>query len=224
MAPDFLLVEISPWGLHFRMANQHRYQRLLGQNLRRAAQARNIVFREALKHPDIQAIRRQTALPFEYRAARRYGAETGVPLVCVDSSAFSRHWIDTWPELVSVENLSVLLSIEAGALSYESLYESAARQIDHIAGDRFPAHGAKGDLRPDRRWEQRERFMADRILRALREHRPGSPAFIGGWWHLTPRTAPPTLRAMLEVPIDRCLLIHRSSPGEIVTGQTGRWP
>jgi hypothetical protein len=128
----------------------------------------------------------------------------------VDYSVFSQEWIETWPELISVENLTSLLSAPSRARSVESIYRSAAIQIAADDPRRLERLTEKGRW-TEGLWEERERFMVERVREALKNSRPNRAVFLGGWWHLTLSDTPPTLRAILEIPSARCILLNQNA-------------
>ena len=96
--PDFIFVELSPYAKTFRERNQLTLQRTLSENLRIVSKQRGLLFKDALTHPEIKAIRRQLSLPHEYRAARHFVRATASGLALVDYSPLSRRMIQLWPE------------------------------------------------------------------------------------------------------------------------------
>lgn len=211
LQPDLVLVELSPYGKAFRNRQHHTLQRTLNHNLSLAANLTSLTFRQALRHPEIKAIRRQLALPFEYRAARRYSPATVSALALVDSSRFSRKMIESWQELLSVSNLASLLTLpEDGRLSPEESYERAARTIrevhpwlQHLSGN--DSSGA------DPLWEERERYMAGRIRRVWEKSASRKVVYLGGWQHLVANGPFPTLRDLLGIDLKSCYLLDRGS-------------
>lgn len=207
--PDLVLVELSPYGKVFRERHQRALQQKLKENLAIATGNTNLTFREALTHPEIKAIRRQLALPFEHRAARRFCQNTGSPLVLVDYSPFSRRMIRHWPELLSSGNLSSLLTLpEGNRPAPATTYELAARTIreEHPwLVNCLESHSSD----PDSLWQKRERFMAARIGSALKRFRPRRAVYLGGWQHLTIGGSFPSLRELLGLEHASCCLLDR---------------
>jgi len=181
-------------------------QRELCRNLKKAAERIGIDPKQALRHPEVRAIRRQVSLPFEYRAAARYCAKSGAELFLADSSKFSRKWIETWDELISHENLHSLLYLPWDSFAVDREYEAAARAI---GGQWKAADRNAPDDPDDPAWQQRELFMARRIRELLDAHRPLLPLYVGGWRHLVSGDKELTLRDILEIEPSRCLLLDR---------------
>lgn len=207
--PDLLLVELSPYGKAFRDRHQRTLQHTLAQNLTIAAMSRHLSLREALLHPEITAIRRQMVLPFEYRAARRYAQLTGNPVVLVDYSPFSRRMISHWRELLSIQNLSSLLTLDASrCAAAAATYDLAARAIQQ-AQTGPEDYLRSGGSSADPLWKQRERFMAGRIRAALKRFAPRRAVYLGGWQHLTTGGSCPSLRDLLELPQAPVYLLDR---------------
>jgi len=200
--PDLVLVELSPFGKAFRDRNRRTLQQTFAHNLLLAARHVHLSLREALLHPEIRSIRRQLALPFEYRAARRFVRNTGNRLALVDSSLFSRRMIAHWPELISSSNLSSLLLLAPDTRPTPAqTYERAAQLIcQELTPPAFTG---------ERRWQKREQFLAARIRSALRETAPWRAAYLGGWQHLTGAGPAPTLRELLGLDRHSCWLLDR---------------
>ncbi len=206
--PDLVLVELSPFGKAFRDRNRRTLQQTFAHNLLLAARHVHLSHREALLHPEIKSVRRQLALPFEYRAARRFVRNTGNRLALVDSSLFSRRMIAHWPELISSSNLSSLLLSPDTRPTPAQTYEWAAR---HICQGLNPLAftGERWWQTRDPLWQRREQFLATRIRSALRETAPSRAAYLGGWQHLTGTGPYPTLRELLGLDRNSCWLLDR---------------
>lgn len=208
LRPQLILIELSPFGLTFRRSQQRFLWATLRHNLGLAAEKSQLSVREALKHPQIRSICRQMSLPFEYRAAANFAPRSGTRLLLVDDSSFSRHWIATWPELITAENLLHLLSLVATSTSVSAAYTAAANRIASRDNSQVGSVGQKnpeGEL-----WTKRELFMANRVGQAMRSLQPTSAVYLGGWWHLTSGGACPTLREILHVPRRQCCFLDRA--------------
>ncbi|MGV8073404.1 MAG: hypothetical protein AB2L11_02420 [Syntrophobacteraceae bacterium] len=206
LQPDLILIEFSPFARLFRKRHLRSYQRTLAANIRKAAGQCGISFKEALRRPEIEAIRRQIAYPFEYRAAAVFANRTHTRLLLVDYSAFSMKWILTWPELISAENLANLLAETSRRISHKDTYGMAAGSI-RDRSIHSASHLIHLGMKADPMWEVRERFMAKQIRRALAVFNPLRPVYIGGWQHLTKGGNIPTLRDLLGVEASRCRLL-----------------
>jgi hypothetical protein len=207
--PDLIFVELSPYAKAFRDRNQATLQRTLNRNLRVAAGKCRLLFREALTHPEIKAIRRQLSLPLEFRAARRFSQATGSRLFLVDYSPFSRKLIALWPDLLASENLASLLSLPRNARpEVARIYDLAAQSILG-AGSSAAGLVATDDDEPDRCWEKRERHLADTIFSHLHDHRPSKAVYLGGWLHLSIGGSLPSLRELLKIGLSQCTLLDR---------------
>jgi hypothetical protein len=208
--PDLILLELSPYAWMFRKRFQASFQRRLEANLARAVAVSGLDPRQAGKHARVTAIRRQIALPFEYRAASAHASRSGAKIFLVDYSGFSRKWIESWPEMISPENLRGLLSLPSTRGSAERVYRTAERCI---VANEPPVPGiavSGGDLGL---WQERECRMARKIIAVLYARRPVRPLYLGGWWHLTRDSRITTLRDLLGVDPSRCLLLDRGSSG-----------
>lgn len=204
--PDLLLVEISEFALQFRHARAARLTKIFVQRLHAVSQKLDIPYAIAREHPQIAAIFRQISLPFEYCASSAYAEKSGAHLVPVDYSKFSRHWIKTWPEMLSAGNIEILLGTENTAPPVATLYARAARRV--FEGETFPeALHYDAPL-----WRERERYMAQTITAALKRFTPERPLFIGGWWHLSRGGTIETLRELLAIGQTSCFLLTCSRP------------
>lgn len=207
--PDLVLVELSPYGKVFRERHQRALQRKLNENLAIAAGNTNLTYREALTHSQIRPIRRQLALPFEYRAARRFSRTTGNPFLLIDYSPFSRRLIGQWPELLSIANLSLLLTLPRDTRSTpDRTYDLAARTIRQTRPPmpNCPQHAGSG---ADVLWSEREQFLAARVRSALERFRPSRAVYLGGWQHLTAEGRFPSLRLLLGLEKTPAYLLDR---------------
>jgi hypothetical protein len=206
--PDCVFVELSPYALRFRLRHRRTLQRTLVQNLQEACAQARVSWQDAMRHPEIVAVRKQIGLPSEYRAAARYAAQTGSKIFPVDYSLFSRKWLASWPELLSSKNLSVLLSLPPNPRSVSRIYDSAAVAVAGVAPG-SPENTAFHASHTDPLWVERELHMAKAIMRLCEIFSPQKPVYLGGWRHLTPCGEIPTLRDILNIPPARCLLLDR---------------
>lgn len=202
--PDCILVELSPFALAYRKKEASRLCRLFREHIRTVSKKRSIEFRDALKHPRIRDVFRQLGLPFEYRASVAYARSSCAMVAPVDYSEFSRQWIETWPEMISAENVELLLQLQRAAPSVSLQYEQAALRVSgaDLNSDILTGSDAKA-------WQERERRLADEILRVLAQFRSSKPLYIGGWWHLSIGGPLKTLRELLAVGTTSCFLLDR---------------
>lgn len=217
LEPDLLLLELSPLGKCYRQRHGRRLFATFHRNLRRAAESCGIPFPRARLHPQILAVGRQLGLPFEYRAAARHVRRADLPpVVLVDDSRFSSHCIRSWSNLVSKTNLVQLLQLPRIQVDVEAQYRKAAGRIFPTEENSLPrsTYCRAGD--PDA-WEQREMTLSRTILEALGSFSARRPVYIGGWRHLTPGRTQPTVRTLLNVPSERCILL----PSRLQTGSSG---
>jgi len=209
LKPELVFVELSPFGKTYRIDNQSLLQRSFNRNVKHAARKCGLALKHALTHPEIKAVRRQLTLPFEYRAACRYGRDSGTDWILVDSSPFSRKMISTWVEMITRENLASLLSLPRdNRLDIAVVYDHAARIM---LKESTPVIRASEMENPETRshWKQREHRMAGTISRALHTRRPTRAVYLGGWEHLTLGLHFTSLRKLLAVGLDRCYLLDR---------------
>jgi hypothetical protein len=204
--PDVILLEISPYAVALRKRRQVELQGAFRRNLEIASYNCGIALKDALKRPEITALRRQISLPFEFRAASAHTEKSGAALVFVDQSSFSWRLTALWQETTSVENLTLLLSTSSMAPHARQIYMKARRSIDR--GVELRVQEFKGELdATERLWARREYFMAKQIKGALLLHGPRKPLYIGGWQHLTLDARLPTLRGILGIARRQCMLL-----------------
>lgn len=204
--PDLVLVELSPYGCRFRHNYRRKLRKTLKLNLKKAAKSCGISFSHARNHGEIKRIWSQLALPFEYRAAVDYGRKRNVTVALVDSSSFSQEWISCWTELISTDNLKILLSLSPQPPSVHQLYQLAKRRIEgQMSSGSFDPSVTDPAETP--MWEERERYMAERIKEAAKTCSAARAVFIGGWWHLTKGGKIPTLRELLGIDASHCSLV-----------------
>lgn len=200
--PGLIFIELSPYGYRFRREHGVGMIQLLDRHLIEAARRRALSFGDARTHSQIEAIRRQIRLPFEYRAASIAAGMIHSRIFLVDQSKFSRRLIAHWYELVSVENLVHLLGMDPEPPSIQAMYRNASLRI---AGSLPALEAADGEEQSI--WLEREVFMARKVLRIMSAFKREKAIYVGGWWHLTAGGNIPTLRDLLGVGPTRCLLV-----------------
>jgi len=180
--PAAVAVEVSPYGLYYRRRNGRRLRRRLMRKVRRAAKAMKVSWWE---WGQIHAIWAQLAVPFEYRSGLTYCRERGAALTCLDSSQWSKTWIDTqWQQLLSLDNFTSLLQQIPENLGQEVKkgYQLAATLLN--AGEQFPISAFVRSWSADPCWQQREAELARRLQRLYGQLPRGRLAYVGGWQHL----------------------------------------
>lgn len=202
--PELVLLELSPFALRYRKEHTPSLLKTLRANLRTAAGRLGIHFKQAIRHNRIVAIIRQISLPFEYRASASYARKTGVPVIPIDKSEFSRQWIETWPEMLSAANLEMLLRCEDRIESVAGQYALAARKLSASSPEPLFAAEPEAAL-----WGDREKHLACSVTAELEKMRPGRAVYLGGWRHLLHAEKAMSLRDMLDVPSTACLLLDR---------------
>lgn len=206
LQPDLVLVELSPFGRALRAQRQRSLLKTLDINIARACLELCLNPRHARLHPEIIHIRRQICLPFEYRAARRYCAGSRSKMLLCDSSEFSRRWTASWPEMISLSNIRLLLSMPSVGPQRAGGYATAARALAETSTEGKLWNGFL-ERRRDSEWDRREHHLARMVEGALHAIRPAQPVYLGGWDHLLPGRGRPTLRGILGVPAHRCVLL-----------------
>jgi len=200
--PDLILVEISPFALKFRKERSTELRKLFLKRVQMVSQKLNIDFGFAMKHAQICAILRQISIPYEYRASAAYAKKTRGHVIAADYSEFSRKWIETWPEMISAENIERLLGLDSAGPTVSSLYARASKRI--AGGPSLPETPSSDPLF----WQEREKHMASQITSALQRFSPERPVYIGGWWHLCRGGTVETIRELLGIEADSCRLLN----------------
>jgi hypothetical protein len=212
--PDLLLVELSPFAWAIRKTYRHSLHRTLSENIRQAARVSNLDWRQAFAHPEVQAIRRQIAMPFEFRASHHYARTNNKWMVLIDRSDFSVALVSHWSELLSITNLTLLLSLPATRKrqSVANQYRRAHRLVHSPPPETdIPPRSAFGW--PEGRWLDREFSLAERIRSIIDAIVPARCVYVGGWEHLGNLADPPSLRSILGVCVEQCHLLNDFDPG-----------
>lgn len=206
--PDLILVEMSPFAWAYRKTHGLSLHRTLNQRIRQAAALHGWDPKRALTHPQVKAIRRQIAMPFEFRASYQYAqCHKSWPLL-IDRSDFSASMVAFWSELLSVRNLEYLLALPASSPSLDIVnHYRKARTLVHPTPSRMPTmeHGCDG--MEESLLQDREESLAERIRGTIAAVVPKRCAYVGGWEHLRDQVKPPSLRCLLGVPQGRCHLL-----------------
>ncbi|SHF32496.1 hypothetical protein SAMN02745206_01755 [Desulfacinum infernum DSM 9756] len=193
--PDVVAVEVSPFALWFR----RHHRRFLMDRLRRsiavASRRLGIPPAQAYGHPRVRRLFIQIAPPYEWRAARAHRAAFGTPCYPVDSSTFSRALISHWPELLSPDNVTVLLSLPSDETpSADAEYRRAAWTLS--MGRSLPFSPPASHAAP--LFEEREPHLETQVRAILRALKPARLVYLGGWEHLLPGASSPSLAQRLR--------------------------
>jgi len=204
LRPDRILLELSPFAWAFRQRHGARLQRTLMANLKIICRRHRVPLARALRHPEIQLIQRQLALPFEYRAALRYTRQTPASLLLIDSSAASSAYLKTWPELIATDNLArLLLPCEPNRRdSVTGQYRQAERLLDQARIQDVPP----ATRPPAAAGSAREGYLARQIECAMAGPLPYRLLYLGGWQHLSPQ--PNCLRSLVAAHRPRIELLN----------------
>jgi hypothetical protein len=180
--PVSLAVEISPYGLFYRRKNSRHLRRNLRRRAKRLAGKLEVSWRD---WGQINALEIQLAVPFEYRMAQKYCRDTGAALACIDSSLWSKGWINEhWQQLLSRENLEVLLKCPPATLAeeVEREYKMAAHLMNKQ--EQFLASAFIRVWSADPLWQQREMELAQALGETYARVQEGRVTYVGGWQHL----------------------------------------
>jgi hypothetical protein len=178
----------------------------LRNHLAQVCNDQNLTLPEGWCHPAVVRLRSQLGLPFEYRAARRYARFHPSRWLLCDASAFSRRFMASWPELISRENLAKLLAFSDSSRSHQDGYFLARRAL--AEEDRRESFWTEAvESRWSSWWARREEHLARTVWTALHAFEPKRPVYLGGWQHLLRSRGHATLRTLLGVGVDRCVLL-----------------
>ena len=194
--PVAVAVEVSPYGLYYRRKNGKHLHRQLMKRVNRLAKELKVSWR---RWGQIHAIRIQLRAPFEYRSAQKYCRDTGAMLFCIDSSIWSKRWIQhQWQHLLSSENLEALLKQLPGDLRDEVVrgYRLAALLLR--PEEQSLVSVFSGTWSADPSWEYREKELARALRRLYLQVQEGRLAYVGGWQHLLGPNAGGTIFERLE--------------------------
>ncbi len=180
--PVALAVEVSPYGLFYRRRNFRQLRRRLVRRVKRLALELEVSWRD---WGQINAIQLQLAVPFEYRMAQKYCRDSGAALACIDSSLWSKEWINKhWQLLLSNENLEALLQCSPETLSKEVAREYKIAAFLLSEKEQSFASAFTGTFSADSRWQQREVELAQVLEETYARVHEGRVAYVGGWQHL----------------------------------------
>lgn len=180
--PVAVAVEVSPYGLFYRRRNSRHLRRRLLRRVKRLAFDLQVSWRD---WGQINAIEIQLTVPFEYRMAQKYCRDTGAALACIDSSLWSKGWINKhWQRLLSSENLEALLKCPPETLSeeVEREYKIAAQYLSKKEQSLASAFTTSWSADP--LWQQREMELAQELKETYGRVQKGRVAYVGGWQHL----------------------------------------
>ena len=209
--PVAVALEVSPYGLFYRRRKGRRLLRRLMKTVKRLAEDLQVSWQ---RWGQIHAIRTQIQLPFEYRTALSYCRDTGATLSCIDSSTWSKRWIDNhWCHLLSRENLEILLAERPkdGKQEVSRDYKMAALLLRSQEEPIVPAFAQTWSA--DLHWQQRENDLARSLEGFYSTVEKGRLAYVGGWQHLLGPNAGGTLYERLEHLQPRRVLLNNGAWG-----------
>lgn len=210
--PVAVAVEMSPYGLFYRRKNCRPLRRRLMRRVKRLADDLKVSWQE---WGQIHAVRIQLQIPFEYRMAQRYCRDTGAIISCIDSSLWSKSWINNhWQQLLSSENLKRLLEHSPANLAEEvgREYKLAALLFNKL--ERSFAAAFSRSWSHDRNWQKREVRLAKMVEKTYARAKGGRVAYVGGWQHLLGPHAGGTLYERTQHLQPRRILLHNGIGGE----------
>ena len=210
--PVELAVEVSPYGLFYRRKNCRPLMRRLMRRVKSLAHDLRVSWRD---WGQIHAMRIQLQIPFEYRMAQRYCRDTGATISCIDSSLWSKSWInDHWQQLLSSENLRRLREHSPANLAEEVGREYKLAAFLFNSPERSLAAAFSRSWSTDRDWQKREAGLAKMVEKSYAGVEGGRVAYVGGWQHLLGPNAGGTLYERIVHLQPRRILLHNRNGGE----------
>lgn len=177
LRPDCIAVEISPFSVRYRQANQARWHRRLVELLGRLPPGLAV-------HPRLILLERQIAMPYEWDCAVEYARAHGLAAcLAVDSEELASRELPCWEEdLLTMENI-LALTREPG-FDLDAHFLSCYRQARHlmeeplcVPREMHPLSWLGQDF-----WMRRELFLASRLRDAVKRHM--RVVHVGGWMHV----------------------------------------
>lgn len=209
--PIALAVEVSPYGLFYRRRNYRPLLARLMKRVRRLAHDTKVSWRD---WGQIEAMRIQLQIPFEYRMAQRYCRDTGAGISCIDSSLWSKSWINEyWQQLLSSENLKGLLERSATNHAEEVGREYRIAALLLSKPERSLSAAFTRPWSTDHNWQKREMELAKMVEKTYARVQGGPLAYVGGWQHLLGPNAGGTLYERLEHLQPRRVLLDDGARG-----------
>ena len=117
LRPEIIAVEISPFSVFYRLKNQKRWLSLFYKNIAPLTEKERL-------HSGLKLLKLQIMMPFEWRVARHYGGEKGIPVLAIDSGAQKglERIIKIARTIADIEgNLEISISHLAEAIQYRGL-------------------------------------------------------------------------------------------------------
>jgi hypothetical protein len=156
----------------------------------------------------MQAIRRQIALPFEFRASYEYARSQNKWFLLIDRSDFSVRLLAHWSDLLSVSNVAFLLTHPASGEPRTAMsHYRRARRLVYPIPSQTSAMTDVADGGAESHWLEREYSLAERIRSAVAAIVPSRCVYVGGWEHLRYQVEPLSLRRLLGVTSGQCHLL-----------------
>ena len=198
--PSTITVEISPYSRAFRAQHAVALRARLRENLRMIGRERGRPLREIVCRTAVLEFFLALREPYEWSAAEAYAAREGMAPLDIDLSWYAQEKLSHLVELISAENLRVLLPLRSVGLSrqVESQYARAKFLFAHP-----PSIWPMGE-----EVTKREACMAEKIHGLARQKNDGKTLHIGGWEH------------MIELPKGKSLfgLVKDLQPKRIILG------
>jgi len=174
--PAMVTVEISPFSRALRVQQSAMLLRTLRRNLRQIQKEDGRPLTTIFSHSLIMGIFFLLKEPFEWRAARIYASQNGIPLHDIDLSAFAQDHLANLPELIALKNLQTLLGLSS--LPYPDLVRSQYSRAGFLL-----RHPPSIRIRPPG-FQEREVYMAGKIREFAHGIKEGKILHVGGWEHL----------------------------------------
>lgn len=166
--PDIITLELSHYGIRFRRelgeAYKERVVRIAANRKERGESCNGEALASLLSYVNI---------PYEYDRASAYATEHKIPLYLIDMDFFSYMKLRTIEDLVSDENIEIMLADMGGTNGHQ---EMAAARLYFEKGIKVAQY--------DREMYIRDRYMSTKIQDLMNGFKGKKFLHVCGWQHL----------------------------------------
>jgi len=189
-APNAVTVEISRFSVDFRKRREDRWKSILERRI-------SVLPHEKRSNARLSLLKRQIAIPFEWRAATAYGNIHGVPVIPIDVEDLSRKELPAWEQdLLSRENLELITGedIRSGV---EEHFFRVKKEADNVLSNpsKIPRPIHPVSWLDDPFWKNREYILFRRLKLVYSLYR--RVIHVCGWMHIVRQSPWKTLADLL---------------------------
>ncbi|MDD3553431.1 MAG: hypothetical protein PHC35_02785 [Deltaproteobacteria bacterium] len=179
--PQIILVEISPFSVAFRRANERKWLTQLYRLTKDWP-------KEKRRHGAIELLKLQLRMPFEWKIGRHYGQRHDIHVLPIDSNSLAKEELPLWRnELLTAQNLNYL--VEQPHVELNTYLAGQYRLAQQLLCAQLGPQGQPGpkpmpsmEWMEEGFWRKREETLARRIKRIAKAGL--LTVYIGGWMHL----------------------------------------